>query len=171
MAETTAQYKQRVLSYADGQDALTLQAATPKKIAKLVAAASPAKLKRRPAPVGGKVKWSAAEILAHLADTEAAFAYRYRAIAGHPGIAIQGFDQDEWAERMGYARRPAAASLAAYLALRKFNLALLKSLSREQWQQIGNHVERGAESLEVIARMVAGHDLNHLRQLESLLRG
>jgi len=166
MAETTAQYKQRVLGYAAGQDALKLQAATPKAIARLVGKASPARLKKRPAPG----KWSAGEILAHLADTEAAFAFRYRAIAGQPGVAIQGFDQDAWAANMEYGKRAAKASLAAYLALRQVNLGLLKSLTREQWQRLGNHAERGPESLEVIARMVAGHDLNHLRQLEALLR-
>ena len=166
MAETAGEYKKRVLAYAEGQDALKLQAATPKAIAKLVGKASPAKLKKRPAPG----KWSAAEILAHLADTEAAFAFRYRAIAGQPGVAIQGFDQDAWAANMDYGKRAAKASLETYLTLRRINLGLLKSLTREQWQRVGNHAERGPETLEVIARLIAGHDLNHLRQIEALLK-
>ena len=53
--------------------------------------------------------------------------------------------------------------------LREANLALLKSLAPEQWKQYGLHAERGEESIERIARMMAGHDLNHLKQLEKIL--
>jgi hypothetical protein len=54
--------------------------------------------------------------------------------------------------------------------LREANLALLASLDREQWQHFGMHSERGRESIEHIARMFAGHDLNHLQQIEKILR-
>lgn len=140
-------------------------AAVPKRIAKLVEAASPRALKRAPAPG----KWSAGEILAHLADTEVVIGYRCRAIAGSPGCAIAGFDQEQWAAGMDYAGRRPRASLAAYLAVRQVNLELLKSLTPAHWRNYGIHAERGVETLETVARMTAGHDLNHLRQIEDLL--
>jgi len=31
------------------------------------------------------------------------------------------------------------------------------------------HAERGEESIEIIARLCAGHDINHLRQIEKIL--
>ncbi len=166
MPETTHEYKTRVLSYTEGLDPLAVQAATPKKIARLLAKASPARLRRRPAPG----KWSPAEILAHLADCEVAFAWRYRNILGQPGAALQGFDQDAWAQRMRYAQRAAKPSFEAFAALRAFNLALLKSLTPADWKLEGIHSERGPESVATTARMIAGHDLNHLRQLEALLK-
>ena len=39
----------------------------------------------------------------------------------------------------------------------------------EQWKQFGIHAERGEESVERIVEMMAGHDINHLRQIEAIL--
>jgi len=54
--------------------------------------------------------------------------------------------------------------------VREANLALLKSLTPEQWKQFGQHAERGQESIEHIVRMMAGHDVNHLKQIEAMLK-
>ena len=54
---------------------------------------------------------------------------------------------------------------------REANLALLKSLTPEQWKHYGIHSERGQETLEHIVRMTAGHDINHLQQIERILPG
>jgi hypothetical protein len=48
---------------------------------------------------------------------------------------------------------------------------LLKSVPRELWQNYGMHQERGQESVSYIVHMVAGHDINHLRQIEAILKG
>jgi hypothetical protein len=53
--------------------------------------------------------------------------------------------------------------------LREENLALLQSLEPEQWKHYGVHFERGQESIEHIVRMCAGHDINHLQQIEKIL--
>ncbi|MGH9416805.1 MAG: DinB family protein [Terriglobales bacterium] len=158
-------YRERILGYLGSQEPLAVLAATPRKLERVTAGATAARLRRRPAPG----KWSAAEILAHLADCEAVFAYRYRAIAGQPGSTIQGFDQEAWAANLDYPRRPARASLEAVVALRRVNLALLRGLRPEQWKLSGNHAERGPETLDTVVRMVAGHDLNHLQQLQAAL--
>ena len=49
--------------------------------------------------------------------------------------------------------------------MRAAHLALLRSLTPEQWQRVGQHTERGPESLSLMARLYAGHDLAHLRQI------
>jgi hypothetical protein len=46
---------------------------------------------------------------------------------------------------------------------------MLKSLAPEQWKHYGMHSERGQETIEHIVRMFAGHDLNHLQQVERIL--
>ena len=167
MAETPQQYTQRILANVSEQEPLKVQAATPKKIERLIAKASAAKLRKRPAPA----KWSAAEILAHLADVEIVIGWRVRSILGAPGTPIQAFDQDAWVTAGHYDKRSPRESLAQLRALRTANLALYRSLSSEQWKHFGIHSERGQESVEYIVRLIAGHDLNHLRQIEQILSG
>jgi len=165
MQETIEQYKQRIMGHLGDQQPLKVQAATPGKIAKLMKRAPSARLKKRPAPG----KWSVGEILAHLADTELVGGYRVRTILGAPGTPIQAFDQDKWAEAENYAKRDPKQSLRTFTTLREANLALLKSLKPEQWRHFGIHAERGEESIERIAQMYAGHDINHLKQIEAIL--
>ena len=163
--ETPQQCTQRILSHSAGQEPLKIQAATPKKLERLIAKASPAKLRKRPAPD----KWSAAEILAHLADVEIVVSWRVRLILGAPGTPIQAFDQDAWVVATHYDQRSPRESLAQLRALRAANLALYKTLSKDQWKHFGIHSERGQESVEHLVRLIAGHDLNHLRQIENAL--
>ncbi|MGB9071166.1 MAG: DinB family protein [Terriglobales bacterium] len=165
MKETVQQYVQRIGGYIAGQEPLKVQAATPRKLERLVAGASAAKLRKRPAPD----KWSVVEILAHLADVEIAIGWRVRAILGAPGTPVQAYDQDAWAEAGRYAKRNPRESVALMRAVRAANLALYKSLFPEQWKHYGLHAERGQETVEQIVRMVAGHDLNHLQQIERIL--
>jgi uncharacterized damage-inducible protein DinB len=165
MQETAQEYKQRIFSYLADNQPLKIQSATAKKLERLVWRAPASKLRKQPAPG----KWSIAEILAHLADTELVFGYRIRAILGAPGTPIQGFDQDKWAQAMNYGKADARKSLERFAAFRKANLDLLKSLSPAQWKYHGMHSERGEESIETIAKLCAGHDINHLKQIEKIL--
>lgn len=167
MPETVQEYTQRLLSYATDKDPLRLQQAAPAKLASLVKGKTRKQLTRRPAPE----KWSIAEIMAHLADAEVAIAWRIRQVLASNAIPIQAYDQDLWATTFDYAHRDPRQSLAAYRALREANLTLLKSVSRKLWENYGVHQERGNESISHIVRMVAGHDINHLRQIEGILKG
>jgi len=165
LKETVQEYVQRIQGKIAGKDPLRVQATTPKRLAAVMRRASPAKLRKRPAPD----KWSVAEILAHLADAEVVTSWRYRSILGSPGTPIQAYDQDAWATAGHYAKRDARRSLEQFRAFREANLALLKSLTPEQWKHCGMHAERGEESVERVTLMMAGHDINHLEQIEAIL--
>jgi hypothetical protein len=165
MNETVQQYTERILAHTTGQDPIKVLAATPKKLERLIKGASTAKLRKRPAPE----KWSMAEILAHLADVEIVIAWRMRSVLGAPGTQIQAYDQNAWVEALHYEKRDFRESLVQQRVLREANLALLKTLTPEQWKQFGTHSERGQESIERIVRMAAGHDLNHIQQIERAL--
>jgi len=167
MPETAQQYIQRILGHVEGRDAIKVQRATEPKLRKLTQGLTSKELKWNPAPG----KWSIAEIVAHLADTELVGGYRIRAILGAPGSQIIGFDQDHWVTALHYEKRNLRISFEQYRALREANLALLKTLTPEQWKHHGMHNERGAETVETIARMFAGHDLNHFRQIERIVAG
>src|SRR6516165_10746955 len=165
MQETAEQYRQRMFVLVDGKDPVKLQSAAPARLAKLLKGVSPARARKRPSPD----KWSIAEIVVHLADTEVVFGYLIRGIVGEPGTRIDGFDQDAWLAALHYDKRDIRKSFAEYRAFRQANVALLKSLTPEQWRICGMHKERGPETIETVVKMFAGHDLNHFQQIERIL--
>jgi hypothetical protein len=166
MQESPQQYTQRILKNSEGQDPLRIQQATPRKLAALLRGKTKKQLTRRPAPG----KWSVGEIIAHLADAEIAISWRLRQILSNSGVSLQAYDQDAWANTLDYARRDPKQSLETYRVLRDANLSLLKSIPKPLWDNYGVHQERGNESVAHFVRMTAGHDLNHLRQVESIIK-
>jgi len=165
MPETPKEYIKRILDQLGGQDPLKIQSATPKKIARLIKGVPTGKLRKKTAPG----KWSVGEILAHLADCEIVTGWRVRQILGAPGTPIQAFDQDSWAAAGHYEKRDPRKSFKQFAAAREGNLALLKSLKPEQWKLYGMHAERGEETVERVLQMMAGHDINHVKQIEKLV--
>ncbi|HTZ83219.1 MAG TPA: DinB family protein [Candidatus Acidoferrales bacterium] len=166
MQETAEQYIGRILGYVEGQDAVKLQRTTVGKLRKLTQGLTPKQLKWRPEPA----KWSIAEIVAHLADTEVVASWRMRSVIGENGITIQPFDQDAWASAFNYRDRDAKRSLETFRVLRENNLAMLKEISKETWDNYGMHLERGKESIAHLTRMFAGHDTNHILQVERIVK-
>lgn len=167
MPETPQQYTERLLSYTAGRQPLELQIAAPRRLAALLKGKNKRQLTQRPAPN----KWSIAEIAAHLADAEVAISWRLRQVLGANAIPIQAYDQDLWAKTFNYARRDPKQSLEMFRVLRAANVALLKAAPRNLWDNYGVHQERGNESVNHMVRMVAGHDLNHLKQIEGIIKG
>jgi hypothetical protein len=163
--ETAQQYIQRIMAHSEGKQPLAVQAATAKKLQRAIRGVTTSKLRKRPAPN----KWSVSEIAAHLADAEIAIGWRLRLILGAPGTPVAAFDQDSWVTSLHYEKHDPRKSVAQFRALREANLALLKSLRPEQWKHYGMHAERGQETIEHIVRLIAGHDLNHLQQIDRIL--
>ena len=166
MPETPQQYIARTFGYVEGKNPLRVQRSTPQKLAKLIKGLDKKRMSQPPAPG----KWSIAEILAHLADTELVAGWRMRLVLGQNGTPIQAFDQDVWASTFNYRRRDPKVSLQTFTVLRENNLALLKSISKQLWGNYGIHQERGKEPIAHMVRMFAGHDLNHLRQVEQIAK-
>lgn len=81
--------------YLEGQDPVAVMAETPGRLRKLLAHLPAEQIDAKPAPG----KWSLREIMAHLADCEIAWSYRLRQVLSQPGLPLQSFDQDSWAER------------------------------------------------------------------------
>jgi hypothetical protein len=165
--ERPAERKARILNYLAGSDPLSLLDVTPRRIESLIDDISEANLARRPAPG----KWCIREIVSHLADAELVVGYRIRLILASPGSVLLAFDQDAWARAGRYAAGNVSDSLTLFSMLRRTNLRLLRSLTNDEWERSGVHSERGAESLRDIAEYYAGHDINHVWQIEAILRG
>jgi DinB superfamily len=165
MKETPQQYTQRILGYVEGKEPLAVQAGTAMKLERLIEDVSANKLRGRPAAD----KWSVSEIVAHLGDAEIVTGFRMRLILGAPGAPIAAYDQDSWMTSGHYEKRDPHKSVEQFRVLREANLALLESLVPEQWKHYGMHSERGQETIELMVRMAAGHDINHLHQIEKIL--
>ncbi len=167
MKETAKQYTARVTGYLEGRKPTSVLASSPRTAARLVEGVSRRRLAKRPLPD----KWSVTEILAHLADTEMVYGFRLRLILGKNGTPIQGFDQDAWARYFDYPQEDPARSLEAWRICRERTLRLLERVPAKLWKNWGMHSERGKETVRRVVELMAGHDLNHLRQIRAALKG
>ena len=145
-------------------DAMEVLRETPVRVAVLLRAVSPEGVERPRAPG----KWSAREIVAHLADCELVFGFRLRQTLAEEHPVIQPFEQGVWAER--YAAYDVVSAEALFAAARRWNVDLLGEVSEAEWKRPTTHPERGTMTLRTIAETMAGHDRNHLLQLEEIGR-
>lgn len=113
-------------------------------------------------------KWSVAGVMQHFADSELVWGYRLRKVLAEERPELTGYDQDAWADCLGYANADADEALELFSALRGANLRLLHSASDSDLDRVGVHVERGGESVRHMIRLYAGHDLVHRRQMERI---
>ncbi len=166
MKESPQQYIERILSNLEGKDALKVLKTTPKKIKKMITGVSKKVLYKKPAPG----KWSIAQIVAHLADSELVLGWRYRSVAEQSGVTLQPYDQDIWIENSNHEKSDISLMLEMYSILRQANLKFLSGLSQKKLENYGIHLERGKETIRNIMNLEAGHDLNHLKQIEKILK-
>jgi len=165
MIETFQEYTARLLSLSAGSDPMEVLETTPATVAKWIAGRSADDLRRAP----GQSRWSIAQIVAHLADSEIVFAYRVRMILSSSGVDIQAYDQDAWSRAQHAESSDPQQSLALFTAIRRSMLPLLRGLTGEELDRYGIHAERGKESVRHLLALYAGHDRNHLAQIERLL--
>jgi hypothetical protein len=144
------------------RDPLDALADTPSRIRTLLDGWSDAEFERTYAPG----KWTARQILIHLAQTELALTTRARFAIATPGYVAQAFSQDDWLPVDGSS--DARTALDAYLALRRFNLSMWGSLTPERRDRTFQHPEYGELTPGWIMAQLAGHDLHHLKQLEQV---
>jgi DinB superfamily len=117
-------------------------------------------LDARPAPD----KWSAREIVHHLADSEMTSAIRLRRLIAEERPVIQGYDQDEFARRLAY-DRPVQASLDAFRAARQTTAEILERLTETDWTREGVHSESGRYTVERWLEIYAIHAHTHAEQI------
>ncbi len=149
-------------SFLGDRDPIEMMASTSAQLARLSETLGVKRMEHSPAPG----KWNAREILCHLADCEVVFAFRLRQTLAEDNHVVQPFDQDRWAAP--YSSYTAAEAMAAFSSVRQWNLALIRNLPREAFAKKVTHPERGEMTFKIIVETMAGHDTNHLRQLEAI---
>lgn len=156
-----AKYATAVLDLVGGRDPLSVLRETPAAAARAIEGLSAAQLRRPEAPG----KWSIAQVLQHLADSDLVWGWRVRLILAQDRPTLTGYDQDLWAERLHYADADPDEALEQLRVLRRGNLALIARATPEDLERVGLHSERGEESVGYLCGLYAGHDLLHLRQI------
>ncbi len=148
--------------YLGEQDARAVMAATPGLVHQALCALTPEQVE---APIAAG-KWSPRQIVAHLADCELVFGFRLRQTLAMANPVIQPFDQDAWAEH--YAGYDAPSAIELLRAARGWNIKLIGTLSEAEFAREMTHPERGTMTFQDVLATMAGHDLNHLGQLQAV---
>ena len=162
-----AQYAKAVLDLVGGREPMSVLRETPAAAAGATEGLSPAQLRQAEAPG----KWSIAQVLQHLADSELVWGWRLRLILAQDRPPLTGYDQDLWADRLRYADADPVEALETLRVLRRGNLGLIARATPQDLARVGVHAERGEESVGYLCGLYAGHDLLHLRQIQRIRRG
>jgi hypothetical protein len=149
-------------NFLGGNAAQEVISETPARLGTIFTQLGPAGAEKSPAAG----KWCAREIFSHLADCEIVFAFRLRQTLAEDMHVIQPFDQGKWSET--YAGYDVPSVLAVFSSVRRWNLGLIRSIKPEDQNKQVTHPERGTMTFRTIVETMAGHDLNHLQQLEAL---
>ena len=117
-------------------------------------------------PIAGK--WSACEIVQHLADSEMTSAIRLRRILAEEKPAIQSYDQDYFAQRLKYNERDMQPALDVLRGVHTSTAQLLRMMNEDDWKREGTHPEHKSYTAEDWLRIYSGHARNHAAQIRSL---
>ena len=147
----------------EGRDPIVAMPDTIARMAAVVEHWTPEQFERPVAPG----KWTARQVLMHLAQTEMALGTRARMALTSPGYAAQSFDQDRWLDLES--GMSGIDALHAFTAIGSLNAALYAGLSDDARQTVLTHSEYGSMTVDWVIYQEAGHQLHHLRQLESLV--
>lgn len=158
------EYMRKIDGFRAGRAPLPLLRTGPSKIARAVAGLRANQLRRRPAPG----KWSINEIVGHLVDTEYVYGFRLRMAICESGRPVLAYDQATWTRTLKHQRRAAPRMMEAVQTMRRATLDLVESVPRREWRKYGMHPERGRETVRRTLELVAGHDLNHLDQIQTI---
>lgn len=159
-----AEYQQHLLGLLGDDDPARVQTQTLDAWPALVAEAGD-DARTRPEPA----EWAVLECLGHACDAELMAAARYRWAIAHDEPPLHGYDQDLWVERLAHGQEDPAELLELFAALRRANLSLWARTTPEQRARVGMHAERGPESVDLMFRLLAGHDRFHLAQARRAL--
>ena len=157
-------YIERILGKLGERDPITVLETTPLLLEGYLNAFFETDFERSYAPG----KWTAQDILAHLADAELGLGFRFRQAVTLANYTPDAFDQDLWAKR--YKRLEPALAFETFRALRAWNLALFATFDLEDWNREVDYPFEGIGTVDEMVRFLAGHDLNHLEQLEHIAK-
>ena len=163
-ANRRTEYQKALIALVGTQDPFVVLESTPGWCQDMFNGLGPKELRHTEAPA----KWSIADVLHHLADSELVWSIRLRKVIAEDSPVLTGYDQDVWARNLHYDTRSVELALSILTAVRSSNLELLRSLTAADLTKVGLHTERGPESVHDMLILYAGHDLVHRAQIERI---
>ena len=155
------------------EQALTLLAETPPRLATLTEGLTPAQLQTAPSPD----EWSANDVLAHLRSCADVWGDSMRRILAEDRPTIRAVNPRAWIERTDYPELEFAPSLRAFTAQRAELLAVLKPLTPDNWLRAATVTGAGSPLQKTVldyAERMTRHERPHVKQIArivELLRG
>jgi hypothetical protein len=113
--------------------------------------------------------WSATMIAHHMADADMHFAIRIREVLAHQNPALPFFDEERYAEKLDYARRPIEPALLLIKSIREETADLLHGLSEDAWLRQGTRADGVSFTLRDIVKKATDHAAEHIEQIKSAL--
>ncbi len=153
--------QQRLLELLGERDPMSVLAETPDRLDVIVRTHALAELRARPRTG----RWTPNEILGHLVEHEHVMAVRIRVSRFEDEPLLPGYDQERWVAGQGHDAIDPRVHVRRFRLLREANLEQWSQLRGEEWGRVGRHGGRGPETLELMRRLHAGHDLAHLDQI------
>ena len=111
-------------------------------------------------------KWTIKEIVGHLSDDERIFSYRLLCVARNDRRYLPGFDEKHYATYGAFNARSYVNLLVELQAVRRSTIALIEGLPAAAWDR-RSMVNGYSATARGLAFHLAGHELHHLRIIES----
>ncbi len=111
-------------------------------------------------------KWSLAEVIMHLIDSEQVFCYRMMRIARGDKTPLAGFDQNAFVESCGVESRTKESVIDEYYTTRKATMCLIDGLEDDVAENIGNASEFDV-SVAALCHIIAGHEVHHINVIKA----
>ena len=149
------------------EQALTILAQTPQRIAALTADLTPAQLRTPPAPG----EWSANDVLAHLRSCADIWGDCIKRLLAEDHPTLRAINPTAWIKQTDYPDLAFRPSQRAFDTQRAELLALLESVAPEAWSRAATVTGAGApltKSVRDYVERMARHERAHWRQLAKI---
>jgi len=112
-------------------------------------------------PIEGK--WSALEVVAHLADFEIVYTDRITAIIAENEPTLPGRDEKHYAARLAYQQRDLEEELRLVDVCRSRVGRILRTLGDADLTRVGKHTEAGPLTLAQMLERIIKHVEHHVK--------
>jgi len=118
----------------------------------------------------GEGKWTIKQVVQHVIDTERVFAYRALRFSKNEGVDLSGFDENVWGDNTPVDQRKWKDMIEEFKHLRKANIAMFNSFTKEQWLLSGT-ANNNLLNVTALGFMCAGHVQHHIGILKERYLG
>jgi uncharacterized damage-inducible protein DinB len=112
--------------------------------------------------------WTVRQVVHHIADSHANAYIRYRLALTEDWPTVKPYDEAAWAELADSRKLPIDVSMAIIAGMHARWVALLESLSEQDFQKGYNHPEHGKQTLSTVLAMYAWHARHHTAHISGL---